>query len=401
MTRTAAVLFRVSLLTALYLGGCSESKSAGSVSAGAEISSDAGSDASAVRSVTVDDPVLKMVAFTAKIPKSWKFTGMIAYPGGCHPPQIPADGLTYTALAPDGITAVEKLPGSSWTWNSDGSTIGKCKPVKVESAASFLLNIAVPNLRPDAKDVTVVPLPAKLQQAIDEDNKRQPQSGPMDRRTMDAARVHVAYTYKDHPVEEMLFVIVGCQELDSPAYPALHRPANQRHLCRTGGVNIRRAPRGALDALSNQELQPPQINPQWDAAVSERMRTQFAAMQKANDEQFQAIQNHFKQVNNQLLANGRAFQDQQKQSFNNAMAQDRATQGSIDHAAQMQVRNSLNRQVYVNPSTGQRIETSDQYTHSWISSDGQSVVLNGDPTFDPNGLVDPVRQSWTELIPTN
>jgi hypothetical protein len=389
MTRTA-VLFGISILTILCAG-----------SASAETGSDAGGDATVTRAVTVDDPVLKMVAFTAKIPKAWKFTGMIAYPGGCHPPQIPADGLTYTALAPDGITAVEKLPGNSWTWNSDGSTLGKCKPVKVESAASFLLNIAVPNLRPDAKDVTVVPLPPKLQQAIDDENTRQPQSGPMGRRTMDAARVHVAYTYNDHPVEEMLFVIVGCQELDFPAYPALHRPANQRHICRAGGVNIRRAPQGALDALTSSDLPPPQINPQWDAAVSERMRTQFAAMQQANDAQFQAIQNHFKQVNNQLLENGRAFQDQQRQSFNNAMAQDRATQASIDHAAQMQVRNSLNRQVYVNPSTGQRIETSDQYTHSWISSDGQSVVLNGDPTFDPNGSVDPVRQSWTELIPTN
>jgi hypothetical protein len=24
-----------------------------------------------------------------------------------------------------------------------------------------------------------------------------------------------------------------------------------------------------------------------------------------------------------------------------------------------------------------------------------------DPSFDPNGLIDPVRQSWTELIPVN
>jgi hypothetical protein len=28
-------------------------------------------------------------------------------------------------------------------------------------------------------------------------------------------------------------------------------------------------------------------------------------------------------------------------------------------------------------------------------------VLGDSPTFDPNGVVDPVRESWTELIPAN
>jgi hypothetical protein len=60
---------------------------------------------------------------------------------------------------------------------------------------------------------------------------------------------------------------------------------------------------------------------------------------------------------------------------------------------------SLDRQTFINPSTGQKIEASDQFNHQWISSDGQSVIQNNDPTFDPNGVVDPIKQSWTELIP--
>jgi hypothetical protein len=83
------------------------------------------------------------------------------------------------------------------------------------------------------------------------------------------------------------------------------------------------------------------------------------------------------------------------------MAQDRATQGAIDQAAQMQVRDSLNRADFIDPTTGRRIETSNQFTHNWISSDGQSVVLSNDSTYDPNGNIDPVRESWTELIPVN
>jgi hypothetical protein len=55
----------------------------------------------------------------------------------------------------------------------------------------------------------------------------------------------------------------------------------------------------------------------------------------------------------------------------------------------------------VDPNTGQKIETSNQFSHNWINSSGDGVVLNSDPTFDPNGVVDPVRESWTELIPIN
>jgi hypothetical protein len=382
---------------ALLLSGCSQSSSAAAAASGSD-----GGDSSALRTVTVDDPAVQIHAFTLTIPKSWKFTGMIARPGGCHGPAVAADGLTYTALAPDGITASEKLPGVSWAWVSDGSSLANCKPVNISTALSFLLNIAVPNLRPDAKDVTVVPLPPEMRQAVESRNRQfQSQANPQSRQTLDAALVHLTYSYKGHPVEELLGAAVLCMEMDMPAYPVLHRPAVQRHVCNSLGTTIRRAPQGALEALRAQKLPPPQINPQWDQLIQQRMRAQFAAWKKANDEQFKTIQDHYKQVTEGMLKEGRNFQAQQKSSFDNAMAQDRATQGAIDHAAQMQIRDSLNRQDFIDPNTGRRIETSNQYAHSWISSDGQSVVLNGDPTFDPNGLIDPVRQSWTELIPVN
>jgi len=100
-----------------------------------------------------------------------------------------------------------------------------------------------------------------------------------------------------------------------------------------------------------------------------------------------------------MVAQGKAFQAQQRNSFEHAMANDRAAQDATDHASHLQVLDSLNRQDFIDPTTGQKIETSNQYTHNWISSDKNSVVLGADPTFDPNGVVDPVRESWTELIP--
>ena len=352
----------------------------------------------------VTDPALNMTAFTVHIPAGWKFTGMIERIPGCHGPEVPADGLAYTALAPDGVTAIEKLPGMSWGWSTDGTSGGspKCKPVKISSAAEYLLNIAVPNLRPDARNIAIVPFTPEMKDQLAKVSQTAQSQAPHGMKvTLDAARIHLQYTLKGKPVEERLFVAVTCSEVDMPAYPMLHRAAMERHTCRTAGIGITRAPQGELDAIVGRRLPPPDIDSQWNQTIMNRMNSQFAAWQRQNDEQFQAIQNHFKQVTNGMIQRGQQFQAQQKSSFDNAMAQDRATQGAIDHAAQMQVRDSLNRQDFINPNTGRKIETSNQYTHNWISSDGQSVVLNSDPTLDPNGLIDPVRESWTELIPVN
>ncbi len=400
----AVVLSRIAFLSAIVLTGCfSQSKATASAAARAEGTADV-ADWSHTVTRPVTDPALNMTAYTVHIPAGWKFTGMLERVGGCHGTLVPADGLAFTALSPDNVTAIEKLPGTSWGWTSDGASGAnpRCKPVKISSASEYLLNIALPNLRPDAKNISLVPFTPQMKDGLAKANQQAQSQAPQGMKaTVDAARVRLQYALKGKPVEEILFVIVRCQEIDMPAYSMLHRAAQQRHTCSSPGIAIRRAPQGRLDPLIGKELPPPEIDSQWDQEIQQRMRQQFAEWQKQNDEQFKAIQNHFKEVTNGMMERGQQFQAQQKSSFDNAMAQDRATQGAIDHAAQMQVRDSLNRQDFIDPNTGRRIETSNQFTHNWISSDGQSVVLNSDSTFDPNGLVDPVRQSWTELIPVN
>jgi hypothetical protein len=409
MNHKAAILNRIAILAAIVLTGCfSQSRSVASAATGGEGAAPASTadsqDWSHTVSKPVTDPALNMTAFDVTIPAGWKFTGMIERIGGCHGTEVPADGLAFTALAPDGVTAIEKLPGTSWGWASDGTSglNPKCGPVKIHTAAEYLLNIAVPNLRPDAKNIAVVPFTPELKETLANANRQAQAQAPQGMKvTLDAARVRLQYSLRGRPVEEMLFVMIGCREMDMPAFPMLHRPAVQRHSCASHGTAIRRAPQGKLDPLVAKTLSPPEINREWDGEVSRRMQQQFAEWQRQNDETFRAIQNHFKEVTNGMIQRGQQFQAAQKSSFDNAMAQDRATQGAIDHAAQMQVRDSLNRQDFIDPNTGRKIETSNQFTHNWISADGQSVVLSADPTLDPNGLVDPVRQSWTELIPVN
>jgi len=356
------------------------------------------------RTVNVEDPAFNETAFTVNVPTAWKFVGLILRPHGCYAPSIPADGLSYTVLAPDGYTAVGQMPGASWDWQTDGTSPRgpKCHAIAIDSAASFLLNIAVPNIHPDATNVALVPNTPQMQANLERARSQVAQQGlGGTHRLIDSGRVRVEYKIGDQPMEEMLFALLDCMVSNMPAYPALHRAASTRRLCSIHGTVFRRAPKGHLDALLATNPPPPQISQAWDQHVSQRMMAAFAQYQKASDEQFRAIQKHFADVTASMLQRGRQFQDAQQQSFEHAMAADRASQDAIDHASHLQVLDSLNRQDFIDPTTGRKIETSNQYTHNWISSDKSSVVLNDDPNFDPNGVVDPIRQSWTELIPAN
>ena len=354
----------------------------------------------------VKDPALGETAFSVSVPKDWRFAGTILRPGGCYKPAVAADGLSYTVLGPDGYTAVGQLPGASWIWSSDGSSADgpKCAPIAIESAASFLLNIAVPNMRPNATSVKLVPPTPQMQknlEAMRQQAAQNPTYGLQSHPIVDTARVRMEYNIGDQTMEEMLFARLDCQETATPAYPLLHRAARTQRHCSVHGTVFRRAPKGQLDALLASVPPGPQINHDWDSRIQQRMMAAFAQYQQASNAQFQAIQKHFADVTQGMIDRGRQFQASQQSSFEHAMAADRATQQSIDHASHLQVLDSLNRQDFIDPTTGQKIEMSNQFTHNWISSDKSTVVLGDNPNFDPNGVVDPVRQSWTELIPVD
>ena len=102
---------------------------------------------------------------------------------------------------------------------------------------------------------------------------------------------------------------------------------------------------------------------------------------------------------NQSIANDRAQDAQRAQSTANAMAADRATQAAIDQSAHQTVNYSLDRKDYINPTNGQTITASSQYNQQWISSDSSTLIQTNNPSYNPNGQVDPVRESWTELVP--
>jgi hypothetical protein len=180
--------------------------------------------------------------------------------------------------------------------------------------------------------------------------------------------------------------------------------ASTRRSCSSRGEVIVRAPKGQLDGLMAQ----PQFqalsktiraNPEWAQRLSRDQQAAFQQAQAANNSQFQQMMQNSEAQHQQLLANGRAFQANMQANTQRALANDRAHQAAMDESAHKTAMYSLDQQEFRNPSTGQIIQASSQYNHQWISSDGNTLIQTNDHSYDPNGQVYPISQSWSELVP--
>jgi hypothetical protein len=365
------------------------------------------------RKAEIADPQYQMTAYTLEVPAGWKFAGTIARNPGCH---ASGPGLKYTIQSPDGLTALAFLPGTTWSWTSSASMQKimeqqRCPGVDLSSAASFLINIAVPNLHPKVKIVAVLPLLPEGQAALAAQlEKKRQQNAEMARQygqkpqklSLDGARVRVQYQRDGQLVDEQISSVVDCFESEFAAMFA--QPAYMRRTCSSRSIVIYRAPQGHLDELLNSPQllslnKTVQVNQAWDSRVARDSQAAFQQFQAANNAQFQATMQKGRDDNARLLANGRAFQDSMRASTDHALANDRAQQNAIDASAHATALYSLDRQEFKNPSTGQTIEASSQYNHQWMSSDGSTLIQTNDHSYDPNGQVYPVNQSWTELVP--
>lgn len=375
----------------------------------------------------IQDPSYQMTAATVDAPNGWRFAGTVSHDPTCH---TNGHSLKFTVLSVDGQTAIAALPGAHWSWSSSDSMrkamdAQHCSAIDIASAASFLVNIAVPNMEPGAKILTVQALLPEGQASLAVQQKQgQQQNDAIASRygqkppklTIDGARVRIQFSRNGHTYDEQLLSVIDCTDAEMPG--AYKQPSSTRRSCSARSITIVRAPAGHLDALLNDPLlvafnKSVQINPDWSARVQHDAQVAFQKAQAANDAQFQAYQKMAAANNAQFQANLKNSQDQQnarlaqgaqfqqnlQHSTDQAMAADRARQGAIDASAHATALHSLDRQEFRNPSTGETIEASDQYNHQWLSSDGKTLIQTDDHAFDPNGVVDPIRESWTELEP--
>jgi hypothetical protein len=368
---------------------------------------------SSTRALQVTDPQYQMTAYTVPVPAGWKSAAQVSHATGCHGTGA---GLSSTARSPDGSITIAHLPGVRWSWSSSPlerqqMANAHCPAVDIDSAASFLLNIAIPNLQPGAAITAILPLDDQGQASLRTQLENARQSSeqafaryhvPPPKLTIDGARVRIRLLDHGKLMEEQVQAVIDCNETQSQALYKM--PASTRRNCSARNVYIVRTPQGQLvDFISSPVLQKLnqgiQIDPQWWARMSkdlERQTQESLAKSRAEFEQFmrQAQANH-----EAMMARGRQFQQQEQTQFERSQALDQAKQSAIDQAAHGQVLVSLGRKDFKNPETGATIEANAYYDHQWLSSDGSTLIQTDNPNLDPNGLVYPVSQSWTELEP--
>ncbi len=388
------------------------------LSAAVAVMASAGANATAaswssVHSVDVTDPQYQMTAYSVGVPSGWKFAGQVVRDPGCH---SRGASLKTTTESPDGQTAIAYMPGFRWDWTTDvfqreAAEKSHCPNIDIDSAASFLVNIAVRNMHPRAAIVSVTALDAAAQASLTSQLEQERQSSAAaaarygvtpQKLSIDGARVRVRYTVGGKAMEEQLQSIIDCTESQVPA--SYSRPAYTRRGCSARNIFIVRAPQGHLDELLSSpalaELKKDiHVNNDWVQRMTRDQVAQFRKFQEDNDRLFQGIMRQGQADHAALMQRGAAFQQQEQQKFQQAQAQDKATQHAIDTAAHRQVLDSLGRQEFRNPNNGQIIQASSYYSHQWISSDGSTLIQTDNPSLDPNGAVYPVSQSWTELVP--
>jgi hypothetical protein len=346
-----------------------------------------------------------------EIPSDWKFSGAIARGADCHAVN---PGIKFTAESKDGGTALVQLPGVRWTWTSNPTKQKSlqnsgCPVVELKTAADFLVNIAVPNVRPKGKVVAIGPLEeagvAALAKQLEE--MRQ-QNAAMAKQygqkpqtlSLEGARVRVQSERDGHAIEELFIAVINCVESTMPG--VWNQPPSQERSCNSRFTRILRAPQGKLDEfLKSAHLKTMDSSVVADAAWEKRvMQDQQAAFQQAqaqNNANFQRMMQNGRDQQDARTRNAKAFDANLRAGTDKALAADRARQQAIDDSAHKTAMHSLNQQEFINPSNGQKVVASDQYNHQWMSSDGSTVIQTNDHSYDPNGQVY-INQSWTELV---
>jgi hypothetical protein len=359
----------------------------------------------ATHQVTIMDDYYQIPAGSVAVPNGWKFAGTVMRVPGCH--GSPFLSVEFSVESPDGLTAVAALPGATWQYSTSPQmqnimAHNGCPGVNIQTAADFLANIVVTNIHPGATIIKIFPGGALVQQTVQ--NMQSTTTAGNQKPSVTGAAVRIQYSRGGHIVDEELSAVVSCSYLHSMAMFA--SPASTTTTCNTYGIGLARAPQGHLDEFLN--------GPAYGQILSSAKTDNVWLHRMVNDQnaRFQVALSDFNRIaaanRAQLKAEGdarmaraQAFDKQLASSTQSAMNNAQAAQDARTAAAHRIVNFASDRADFVNPATGQTLNLDYNAIHSWGSSDGRTVVLNSDATYDPNGSVNPVQSSWVELIPKN
>jgi hypothetical protein len=162
------------------------------------------------------------------------------------------------------------------------------------------------------------------------------------------------------------------------------------------------APPGKLDGsekMLSAMLDSIQINPEWTAYLAQYVQGIVQIKQRAMNQVAQIYAN-------MAADNARAAQQQAAirndvQNYANkvrsSVAANRAA--ALDHSSQQFALHMGDQAIYSDPTTGQSVQMSNQYSHAWASTTGNTneYILTDSPSFNPNGQAG--SAGWTQMSP--
>jgi|CZKF01.1.fsa_nt_gi hypothetical protein len=353
---------------------------------------------------------------TMLVPKDWSFQGQATLPPkfDCN---YTIGRFNITTESPDKSTGlqVRALGASVWSnnraalqqiqqMNQQWSGTENCQIEPTKSLADGLggaVSLIVQNGHAVGGVEPVPGMNDQLAASTEQANRMLAQQAmqhrmPASHLSTEGGRLRFTGSLHDKPVEGWLVAIHTVRSDPSPGGPV--------DLSDIPLFAVMYAPQGKLDdseKMLSAMLDSVETNPEWTAYLAEYVQGIVQIKQRTMNQVAQIY-------SNMAADNARAAQQQAAirndvQNYANkvhsSVAANRAA--ALDHSSQQFALHMGDQAIYSNPTTGQSVQMSNQYSHAWASTTGNTneYILTDSPSYNPNGQAG--SASWTQMTQQN
>jgi hypothetical protein len=366
---------------------------------------------------TLPDQGWQMPWGTVKLPAGWGFNGGVVHAGtqGCA---ATGDSPMWSAESADKMFGAFILPTLKTNWTNDPQLMNifrqmHCPVVASDKAADYLIKYILPQVHHEFRVVAVGPEPnfaagaRQMEQNAEQMNQMMGGGQYMQtRHSVDTARVLVQYEENGRTVHEMASALITCSTSRMQLPMAMRgRPSQTSTVeCVAWATTIFHEPDNGkpftLASVEAEQAASKDIPPFFKVIPSEAWNQRSI---QSSQQDIQRIQGE----NNARINAGNGgsgdnsqteFEKQQKirkdaadyrtNTFNK-VANDRRT--ATDNVNQAFVGHISDTNNFTDPTTGQRVQLSNQYNNTYLNQDG-TVALQTNSANNPG--VD-----WTQMTP--
>jgi len=323
------------------------------------------------------------------VPSDWRFEGQVTWHPenkACLDPNS-ISSITYHATSPNGLLSLERFPTSFWLWSTNtNSTDSPCPTREPTSAASYIKDQLLPQVRPDAQVISAQPLPEMSRlttELAERNNAAAINFGQQVTAKADCARVLFEYRLDGHSVQESILGTIITLSTRRPLVVYDKKSASKTSTKYAEVFTIHasdfyasRAPleqTDASNAVFARILLSARFNPVWVAGRKEIV-TQLK--DSGDDSEGPLPQGKLVPLSERELAE--AYRRQAEARLPNARQFDPGV---------------LTLETFIDPNTNQSVELNGGFEFAW-SNNNDEFILTNDPHFNPTAEL---QGSWTQL----